>query len=123
MELADFANESVILYDTGGNALYCNHASAALYGWPPGKNPGRDFNDLLYGGERAPFSWLALLEAGGWTGALRRRARDGGAVVTSVRLNVRFNASGPLDVVEYSAPCEVDPKTAHQARTGLQPQA
>lgn len=38
MELADYASESVILYDLAGSIRYCNPASAELYGWSQAGN-------------------------------------------------------------------------------------
>ncbi len=103
MELAEHASESVILYDLGGSIRYCNAASARLYGWAQADALGRGFDSLQADGARQAPAWASIIEAGGWSGTLRRRANGGETFTTSVRLVVRSDPSGRAqDLVEYS---------------------
>lgn len=104
MELAEYASESVILYDLAGSIRYCNAASARLYGWAQADAVGRSFDDLQVEGACQAPSWRSIVAAGGWRGgALRRRSETGEAFIASVRLVVRSDVSGNAqDVVEYS---------------------
>ncbi len=117
MELAEHACESVILYDLNGSIQYCNAASARLYGWAQADALGRRFDDLqVVGACQAP-AWRSIVEAGGWRdGTLRRRSEAGEALIASVRLIVRSDATGRAqDVVEYSERAYGDAASAKQS--------
>lgn len=113
MELADLAAESVIVFDMTGVAHYANGASTRMYGPMLGQEV-RGFDSLQRDDQFGP-AWRDVLAAGGWTGILDRSAADGAAIATTVRLTVRSNADGPVDVVEYSAPIDFGTATPAHA--------
>lgn len=120
MELAEYASESVILYDLAGTIRYCNAASARLYGWAQTNALGRSFDSLQIDGACQAPSWKSIVEAGGWCGGtLDRRCVTGEALIASVRLIVRSDATGRAqDVVEYSErACGGTPSAAQLADT------
>ncbi|ATU90552.1 PAS domain-containing sensor histidine kinase [Phyllobacterium zundukense] len=105
MELADYATDSVILYNLEGRVQYCNAATESLYGWTATALLGSRFSDLMLEHFESSILWENLVRIGHWAGPLRRRSLSGHEISANVRLAVRHDPHGnPLDVVEYSAP-------------------
>jgi PAS domain S-box-containing protein len=108
-ELADFASESVIVFDIEGVIRYWNPASEALYGWPATAAIGRRIAEFFADRERDAKHWLALLREGIWRGPVRRNTAAGLQITLSVRQTVRYAENGlPSDVVEYGRSADVD---------------
>ncbi|HWW59022.1 MAG TPA: ATP-binding protein [Sphingopyxis sp.] len=101
-EIADFASESVIIFDTEGMIQYWNPASEALYGWPPLAMIGRGIAHLSARSADEHEHWRLLLQEGTWQGLVSRRTPSDTHIAVDVRQYVRFRADGsPRDVIEY----------------------
>ncbi|MBB6426092.1 ATP-binding protein [Sphingopyxis sp. JAI128] len=101
-DIADFASESVIIFDVEGAIQYWNPASEALYGWPAITMIGRGIAHLTTRSENEREHWRLLLQEGTWQGVVSRRMPSGIHVVVDIRQYVRFAQDGtPRDVIEY----------------------
>jgi two-component system, LuxR family, sensor kinase FixL len=101
-ELADFAAESVIVFDAGGQVRYWNAASEALYAWPARSMIGRHIGDVAINVSWHEAQWRLLLQEGAWEGVVRRYSLPGLPVAAAVRQIVRYDPAGHIrDVVEY----------------------
>jgi len=119
MELADYASESVILYDLDGAVRYCNLASAELHGWSQPGALNRRFDSLQADGP----PWKSIVAAGGWRGTLRRITERGDEVAVTVRLIVRADESGlAVDVVECGNRDASEPPAAASVPSSSLPQ-
>lgn len=101
-DIADFASESVIIYDVEGAVHYWNPASEALYGWPSLTMVGRGIGHLSTRSENEREHWRLLLQEGTWQGLVSRRTSSGIHIAVDIRQYVRFAQDGtPRDVIEY----------------------
>ncbi|MEI4509234.1 ATP-binding protein [Sphingopyxis sp. CCNWLW253] len=101
-DIADFASESVIIFDAGGTIQYWNPASEALYGWPPLAMIGRGIGHLSARSANEHEYWRLLLQEGTWQGLVSRRTPSGSHVAVDIRQYVRFHSDGtPRDIIEY----------------------
>ncbi|HEV2600608.1 PAS domain-containing sensor histidine kinase [Sphingopyxis sp.] len=101
-DIADFASESVIIFDVDGAIQYWNPASEALYGWPAITMVGRGIGHLSTRSENEREHWRLLLQEGTWHGVVSRRTPSGIHIVVDIRQYVRFAQDGtPRDVIEY----------------------
>lgn len=101
-EIADFASESVIIFDIEGAVHYWNPASEALYGWPALTIVGRGIGHLTTRSENEREHWRMLLQEGTWQGVVSRRTPSGIHIAVDIRQYVRFAQDGtPRDVIEY----------------------
>ncbi|WP_447930275.1 ATP-binding protein [Sphingopyxis fribergensis] len=101
-DIAEFASESVIIFDIEGAVHYWNPASEALYGWPALTMIGRGIAHLSTHGENEREHWRMLLQEGTWQGVVSRRTPSGIHIAVDVRQYVRFAQDGsPRDVIEY----------------------
>ena len=101
-EIADFASESVIIFDIEGAVHYWNPASEALYGWPALTMIGRGIGHLSTRSENEREHWRMLLQEGTWQGVVSRRTPSGIHIAVDIRQYVRFAQDGtPRDVIEY----------------------
>lgn len=105
MEVADFAAESVIVYDLQGSLVYCNPASERLFGWSRLAMVGQRVSNVAATPHIPSAIWEKVLEDGTWQGAIDRVSLTGNSVSVDARLAVRRNELGEsLDIVEYSVP-------------------
>nr|WP_282570957.1 ATP-binding protein [Sphingopyxis sp. MSC1_008] len=101
-DIAEFASESVIIFDTDGAVHYWNPASEALYGWPALTMIGRGIGHLSTRSENEREHWRMLLQEGTWQGVVSRRTPSGIHIAVDIRQYVRFAQDGsPRDVIEY----------------------
>lgn len=101
-DIADFASESVIIFDIDGAVHYWNPASEALYGWPALTMIGRGIGHLSTRSENEREHWRMLLQEGTWQGVVSRRTPSGIHIAVDIRQYVRFAQDGtPRDVIEY----------------------
>ncbi|WP_447757561.1 ATP-binding protein [Sphingopyxis fribergensis] len=101
-DIADFASESVIIFDVEGAVHYWNPASEALYGWPALTMIGRGIGHLSTRSENEREHWRLLLQEGTWQGVVSRRTPSGIHIAVDIRQYVRFAQDGtPRDVIEY----------------------
>ncbi|HEY0597982.1 PAS domain-containing sensor histidine kinase [Sphingopyxis sp.] len=101
-DVADFASESVIIFDVEGAVHYWNPASEALYGWPSLTMIGRGIGHLTTRSENEREHWRLLLQEGTWQGVVSRRTPSGIHIAVDIRQYVRFAQDGtPRDVIEY----------------------
>lgn len=101
-DIAEFASESVIIFDTEGAVHYWNPASEALYGWPALTMIGRGIGHLSTRSENEREHWRMLLQEGTWQGVVSRRTPSGIHIAVDIRQYVRFAQDGsPRDVIEY----------------------
>jgi PAS domain S-box-containing protein len=101
-ELADFASESVIVYDPDGVIRYWNPASERFYGWAASATVGRHFRDFAAPGIHYAAHWNAIPESGHWEGTMQRKTAAGRVVYAYVRQIARRDRRGGLkDLVEY----------------------
>lgn len=101
-DIAEFASESVIIFDVEGAVHYWNPASEALYGWPALTMIGRGIGHLSTRSENEREHWRMLLQEGGWQGVVSRRTPSGIHIAVDIRQYVRFAQDGtPRDVIEY----------------------
>lgn len=101
-DIADFASESVIIFDIEGAVHYWNPASEALYGWPSLTMIGRGIGHLSTRSENEREHWRMLLQEGTWQGVVSRRTPSGIHIAVDIRQYVRFGNDGkPRDVIEY----------------------
>jgi two-component system, LuxR family, sensor kinase FixL len=101
-DVADFASESVIIFDVEGAVHYWNPASEALYGWPSITMIGRGIGHLTTRSENEREHWRLLLQEGTWQGVVSRRTPSGIHIAVDIRQYVRFAQDGtPRDVIEY----------------------
>lgn len=101
-DVADFASESVIIFDIEGAVHYWNPASEALYGWPAITMIGRGIGHLSTRSENEREHWRMLLQEGTWQGVVSRRTPSGIHLAVEIRQYVRFAQDGtPRDVIEY----------------------
>jgi len=101
-DVADFASESVIIFDIEGAVHYWNPASEALYGWPALTMIGRGIGHLSTRSENEREHWRMLLQEGTWQGVVSRRTPSGIHIAVDIRQYVRFAQDGtPRDVIEY----------------------
>ncbi len=101
-DVADFASESVIIFDVEGAVHYWNPASEALYGWPALTMIGRGIGHLSTRSENEREHWRMLLQEGTWQGVVSRRTPSGIHIAVDIRQYVRFAQDGtPRDVIEY----------------------
>lgn len=102
MEIADYASESVVVFDADGTVRYWNGASEALYAWPAKAVLGRSIRDVAANVSWHNAQWQLLRQEGRWEGVVQRRSLAGATIVASVRQVVRYDGTGNfLDVVEY----------------------
>jgi two-component system sensor kinase FixL len=107
-ELADFATESVIVFDIEGVVRYWNPASEALYGWPAMAAIDRHIGTLLANQDRDDEHRATLLREGSWRGPVRRTTAAGTHITTFVRQTVRYTQDGrPRDVVEFGGVTDI----------------
>lgn len=120
MEIAEYASESIVLYDIDGTVRYGNPASLVAYGWNGPDIRGRRFSDLLSENYDVDAIWTAFLAEGFWRGVLRRRLPTGREVAADARLILRRSPTGdPVDAVEYSFPIPEIPNIADASTEGL----
>ena len=101
-DIADFASESVVIFDIEGAVHYWNPASEALYGWPSLTMVGRGIGHLSTRSENEREHWRMLLQEGTWQGVVSRRTPSGIHIAVDIRQYVRFAQDGtPRDVIEY----------------------
>ncbi|SEH10700.1 PAS domain-containing protein [Sphingopyxis sp. YR583] len=101
-DIADFASESVVIFDVEGAVHYWNPASEALYGWPALTMIGRGIGHLSTHSENEREHWRMLLQEGTWQGVVSRRTSSGIHIVVDIRQYVRFAQDGTArDVIEY----------------------
>lgn len=109
MEIADFASESIIIYDLHGIVKYCNPASELLYGWFRAAMVGRSLKSLTASEHLSDSVWPQLRAVGSWSGTITRKSLAGSDVKVNARFFIRRDQTGiPLDVVEYSTPAVVE---------------
>lgn len=110
-ELADFAAESVIVYDPYGVIKYWNPASERFYGWSTSAAVGRHFSEFAAPGIRYANHWNAVLESGHWEGTMQRQTAAGRVVYAYVRQIARRDRIGTVkDLVEFGRP--IAPRTS-----------
>jgi two-component system sensor kinase FixL len=105
MEVADFAAESVIVYDLDGSVMYCNPASERLFGWSRMAMVGQHVSNVAARSHISPAVWEQLIREGAWEGLIDRTSLTGSSVSAEARLAIRRSDLGePIDIVEYSSP-------------------
>ncbi|MGO4355193.1 ATP-binding protein [Rhizobium sp. RAF36] len=105
-QIADAANESVIIYDAEGRIIHWNFASQRLYGRSNAEVTGKRHEEI-FGADSIGPDWEELRAGGSWQGIAQRTGFGNAPILADIRVRSLRDQEGHISrFVEHGAPAD-----------------